>query len=100
MTTKELKVYFWDVGNLITSDDGVEIEYFAEDIVMVSVTLRNHETYCDRYQLRTAFDDLLQFMRAFDIGAPEDLQFISVPDLLELYKKDMVDVDHFEYPID
>jgi len=84
--TSDLVQYFWAHSNLITSKEGVEAALHGDQLIEVSVMLRNHEENDVRLQLRSAFNSPLRFIEAFNLRYPEDVKKISMENLLLLYK--------------
>ncbi|HWW40738.1 hypothetical protein [Pedobacter sp.] len=84
--TNDLVQYFWTHANLITTKEGVEAALHGDQLIEVSVMLRNHEENVVRLQLRSAFTSPLRFIEAFNLQYPEDIKKISMENLMILYK--------------
>ena len=95
--TSDLVQYFWTHSNLITSKEGVEAALHGDQLIEVSVMLRNHEENEVRLQLRSAFNSPLRFIEAFNLQYPEDIKKISMENLLLLYKNGKAELSVTEY---
>jgi len=98
ITNEQLVQYFWQNANLITTNEGVEVALHAERLIEVSVLLRNHEKYEVRLQLRAAFNTVPKFLDTFKLKDLEDIRWISLEDLLLLYKAGKAELSVVEFP--
>ncbi|WP_316834954.1 hypothetical protein [Pedobacter nutrimenti] len=95
--TSDLVQYFWIHSNLITSQEGVEAALHGDQLIEVSVMLRNHEENEVRLQLRTSFTSPLRFIEAFNLQYPEDIKKISIESLMILYKNGKAELSITEF---
>lgn len=82
--------YFWKEGDMITSEQGVELALHGDSVIEVSVMLRNAlEVKVNgmepMVQLHTEFDDFSEFQRVMKISELDDLRRVSLSDMMVLY---------------
>lgn len=86
----ELIEYFWKEGNMITSEEGVEVALHGDSLIEVSVMLRNTleidvDGLMPMVQLHTEFEDFEVFQRVMKIAQLEDLHRITLEEMMVLY---------------
>jgi hypothetical protein len=84
MITKNLLLaHFWTNANKIVTPTGVELDLLNDEIIQLSVTLRNHEDYAERYQLKARFG-LDQFIDKLELEKLSDIAEISIETMFTL----------------
>jgi hypothetical protein len=83
ITTNLLLAHFWTNANKITTPTGVELDLINDEIIQLSVTLRNHEDYPERYQMKAKFG-LDQFIDKLELEQLEDINQISIETMFTL----------------
>jgi hypothetical protein len=93
ITSLELQDYFWGFNNIIRTIHGVEIGLYDDEVIIVSVILRNVEDDEGQVQLFGEFGCVADFMEAFHLDSVEEIMVIGIKDLLLGYKNGVVRVD-------
>ena len=83
ITKNDLLAYFWANANQLVSRHGVEMDLHGEDLVVMSLTLRNVEEYPYTVQLRTEFE-LDYFVGALELQRLDNILEINIQLLFEL----------------
>ena len=89
---KQIVASFWDNANQVVTVQGVEIDLHNDKQVTVSVLLRNYEEYEERFQVKAEFETVVEFIAVMGLNSVEELEDISILDLLELYKNGKAEV--------
>ncbi|HKG07894.1 MAG TPA: hypothetical protein VKB19_15600 [Pedobacter sp.] len=88
VTTQQLVDYFWEQNKEITTTEKVNVDFHEDNIVDVSVLLRNEQDGVDAMiQIRRTFDRVQDFIDAFDITEVTRASEITLEDLFKLYRK-------------
>ncbi|HKG05999.1 MAG TPA: hypothetical protein VKB19_06060 [Pedobacter sp.] len=88
VTTQQLVDYFWEQSKEITTTEKVNIDFYEDTTVDVSVLLRNEQEGVNTMiQIRRTFDPVQDFIDAFDITEVTQPLRITLEDLFKLYRE-------------
>lgn len=80
-----LLAHFWANSNHLVMADGIELDLYNDDLVVLSVLLRNVEDYPYTLQLRAEFS-LDAFVKETDTQLVDDLMEINLDLMLTLLR--------------
>ena len=84
MLKKNLLIaHFWANANQITTPTGVELNLENDNYIILSVLLRNHEDYPERYQLKAELS-IERFIDLLELDTLEELDEISIETMFTL----------------
>lgn len=93
VTTGELAAYLWEQGDIATKEK-VDVVFYEDDLVDVSVMLRNVEDDVKTMvQISAQFDPVQDFIDAFAITDMAQVHEIGLVDLFVLYKEGLAEMN-------